>query len=50
MRDALALPAYCCVHVVALAIAVVELIVAPSMWRKTSHVIARRNDNVISDN
>ncbi|KIN64915.1 Glycosyl transferase family protein [Sulfitobacter noctilucicola] len=49
-RDALALPAYCCLHVVALAIAVVELIVAPSMWRKTSHGIARRNDKAISDN
>lgn len=50
MSDAMALLVYCCLHVVALVIAVVELIVAPSLWRKTSHGIARRNDNVISDN
>lgn len=50
MRDAMALPVYCCLHVVALVIAVVELIVAPSLWRKTSHGIARRNDKLISNN
>jgi len=42
--------AYWFLHVVERAIAVVELIIAPSMCRKTSHGIARRNDNVISDN
>ena len=42
MRDALALPVYCCLHVVALVIAVVELIVAPSLWRKTTHGLIRR--------
>lgn len=47
IRDAMALPVYCCLHVVALVVAVVELIVAPSLWRKTTHGIARRNDNRI---
>lgn len=37
MRDALALPLYSFLHTVALGIAVVELIVAPSYWRKTQH-------------
>lgn len=50
LRDAMALPVYCCLHVVALVIAAVELIVAPSLWRKTDHGIARRNDNPESDN
>lgn len=43
MRDAFALPAYCLLHVIALAIAIVELIVAPSMWRKTTHGLVDRN-------
>ena len=42
VTDALLLPAYCCLHVVALGIAVVELIVAPSLWRKTAHGLTRR--------
>lgn len=42
MTDALLLPAYCCLHVVALGIAVVELIVAPSLWRKTAHGLTHR--------
>ena len=37
MRDALALPLYSFLHTAALAIAVVELITAPSYWRKTEH-------------
>jgi hypothetical protein len=41
MRDALALPLYSCLHSAALAIAVVELIVAPSYWRKTAHGLVR---------
>lgn len=31
-----------CLHVVALVIAVVELIVAPSLWRKTTHGLTHR--------
>jgi len=42
MRDAMALPVYCCLHVVALVIAVIELIVAPSLWRKTTHGLTHR--------
>ncbi len=37
MRDALALPAYSFLHAIALGIAVVELVVAPSHWAKTDH-------------
>lgn len=37
LRDALALPLYSFLHAAALGIAVVELIVAPSHWRKTQH-------------
>ncbi len=37
MRDALALPAYSFLHAIALGIAVVELVVAPSHWAKTAH-------------
>lgn len=44
VTDALLVPAYCCLHVVALGIAVVELIVAPSLWRKTSHGLTHRPD------
>lgn len=42
MRDALALPLYSFLHTAALAIAVVELIVAPSYWRKTTHGLVTR--------
>ena len=49
VRDAMVMPVYCCLHVVALVIAVVELVVAPSLWRKTTHGIARRNDIPESD-
>lgn len=37
MRDAVALPVYVCLHSIALIWAVVELVVAPSYWQKTSH-------------
>lgn len=42
VRDAMAMPVYCCLHVVALMIAVVELIVAPSLRRKTTHGLIHR--------
>jgi len=42
MHDAVALPAYSILHTAALVIAVVELVVAPSYWRKTAHGVVRR--------
>lgn len=39
--DAFALPLYAFLHTVAMAIAVVELIVAPSLWRKTEHGLVK---------
>lgn len=42
MRDALWVPAYLCLHAIACMIAVVELVVAPSLWRKTRHGLAHR--------
>ena len=42
MHDAVALPVYSILHTVALIIAVVELVVAPSYWRKTAHGVVSR--------
>lgn len=39
--DAFALPLYAFLHTVAMAIAVVELVVCPSLWRKTDHGLVK---------
>lgn len=40
--DALRVPAYLFLHAFAAVVAVVELVVAPSFWRKTPHAVAQR--------
>lgn len=42
VSDALRVPAYLFLHAFAVVVAVVELVVAPSFWRKTQHAVARR--------
>jgi len=39
--DAFALPLYSFLHTAAMAIAVIELVCAPSLWRKTEHGLVR---------
>jgi len=39
--DAFALPLYTFLHTAAMAIAVVELVVCPSLWRKTEHCLVK---------